>query len=86
MNPLARAYCMTYFAFLFLVPRWWRQAEFTRNDRLSLWWLIVCMFWAWLLHFFWWFPQPTGMMVAGVIAAGDAVRQPVDAAQPTTRS
>jgi hypothetical protein len=61
MNPDAAVF-MTYFAFLFLVPRWWRQGESTRTGRVSLWATIVCVFWAWLLHFFWWFPQPTGMM------------------------
>ena len=29
---------VAYFAFLFLLPRWWRQTEFTRDARLSLWW------------------------------------------------
>jgi hypothetical protein len=67
---------MTYFGFLFLVPRWWRQGESTRNGRLSLWWVIVCVFWAWLLHLAWWFPQPTGMMVAAVIAVSTQLASP----------
>ena len=68
--------CMTYFAFLFLLPRWWRQAEFTRDNRLSLWWLSVSMFWAWVIHLFWWFPQPSGIMAAGVIAAATQLSSP----------
>jgi predicted lipid-binding transport protein (Tim44 family) len=75
LNPDAIVF-MTYFAFLFLVPKWWRQGEATRESRLSLWWVIVCVFWAWLLHFFWWFPQPTGMMVAGVIAIATQLASP----------
>jgi hypothetical protein len=67
---------MTYFAFLFLLPRWWRQAEVTRDNRLSLWWLTVSMFWAWVIHLFWWFPQPTGIMAAGVIAASTQLSSP----------
>ncbi len=67
---------MSFFAFLFLVPRWWRQAEFTREKRISLWWIGVCVFWAWVVHLLWWFPQPTGMMVAGVIATATQLASP----------
>ncbi|MCI0334125.1 MAG: serine/threonine protein kinase [Planctomycetes bacterium] len=73
---LSPAYFIAYFAFLFLLPRWWRQTEFTRNGRMSLWWVLVCVGWAWLLHFFWWFPQPAGMMVAGVIAIATQLSSP----------
>ncbi len=69
-------YYMAYFAFLFVVPRWWHQAEYTRNSRLSLWSVLICMFWAWLLQFFWWFPQPIGIMTAGVIAAAIQLSSP----------
>jgi hypothetical protein len=67
---------MSFFAFLFLVPRWWRQAEFTREKRISIWWIAVCVFWAWVVHLLWWFPQPTGMMVAGVIATATQLASP----------
>jgi hypothetical protein len=59
---------VAYFAFVFVLMRWWRQAEFTRESRLSLWRVVVAVCCAWLVHLFWWFPQPAGMMVAGVIA------------------
>ena len=36
----------------------------------------VCVFWAWVLHLFWWFPQPTGMMAAGVIATATQLASP----------
>jgi hypothetical protein len=75
VNPPLAVY-MTYFAFLFLVPRWWRQGEATRSGRLSVWWVVVCVFWAWLLQFFWWFPQPAGMMVAAVIAISTQLASP----------
>jgi hypothetical protein len=69
-------YYIAFFAFLFLVPRWWRQTEFTRSGRISLWWVAGCAGWAWLLHFLWWFPQPQGMMVAGVIAVATQLASP----------
>ena len=55
---------MGYFAFLFLVVRWWKQSDPLRSSRLRLWPTIVAIFWAWLLYFFWPFPQPWGTMVA----------------------
>jgi hypothetical protein len=67
---------LAYFAFLFVLLRWWRQAEFTRSSRLSLWSVLVCVFWAWLLQVFWWFPQPAGMMAAGVIAFATQMSSP----------
>jgi hypothetical protein len=67
VNPSVAAY-VTYFAFLFMIIRWWRQAEYTRESRLSLWRVVTAVFCAWLVHVFWTFPQPAGMMVAGVIA------------------
>jgi serine/threonine protein kinase len=67
---------VTYFAFLFVILRWWRQAEFTRKQRLSLWSIAVCVFWAWLMQFFWQFPQPAGMLVAGVTAFATQLSSP----------
>jgi len=75
VNPPLPVY-LSYFAFLFLVPRWWRQAECTRSRRLSLWWVIVCVGWAWLLHIFWYFPQPLGMMLAGTMAVATQLASP----------
>jgi hypothetical protein len=74
-NPPPAVY-LAYFAFLFLLPRWWRQAEYTRSGRLSLWWVFVAVGWAWLLHIFWWFPQPIGIMAAGVIAVATQLASP----------
>ncbi|MEX2091620.1 MAG: serine/threonine-protein kinase [Pirellulales bacterium] len=74
-NPSLAMY-VTYFAFLFVILRWWRQAEFTRSQRLSLWSVAVCVFWAWLMQFFWQFPQPAGMLVAGVTAFATQLASP----------
>jgi hypothetical protein len=74
-NPGLAVY-IAYFSFLFLLPRWWRQAEYTRTARLSLWTVIVCISCAWLLHVFWWFPQPNGMLLAGVIAVSTQLASP----------
>ncbi len=74
-NPAIAVY-VAYFAFLFLVPRWWRQTEYTRATRMSLWCAITCAGWAWLLHLFWWFPQPLGMMAAGTIAVATQLASP----------
>jgi len=74
-NATLPAY-LAYFAFLFLLPRWWRQTEFTRASRLSLWWVVVCVGWGWLLHIFWWFPQPIGLLAAGVIAVATQLASP----------
>jgi hypothetical protein len=57
-----------YFAALFVVMRWWRLAEWTRSTRVSMWaiaWACGIGFAASLLM---WFPQPLGIIMAGVIA------------------
>jgi serine/threonine protein kinase len=74
-NPAIAVY-VAYFAFLFLVPRWWRQTEYTRDVRMSLWCIITCGAWAWLLHIFWWFPQPLGVMAAVIIALATQLASP----------
>jgi hypothetical protein len=67
---------VTFFAFLFLVVRWWRQAEYTRSTRLSLWTVAGCMFAAWMVNLFWWFPQPAGIFVAAAIALATQLASP----------
>ncbi|MEM9185007.1 MAG: serine/threonine-protein kinase [Planctomycetota bacterium] len=67
---------VAYFACLFLALRWWRQAEYTREKRLSLLSVIGCVFFAWLLHIFWWYPQPTGMAVAAIVAVTTQLASP----------
>jgi hypothetical protein len=67
---------VTFFAFLFVAVRWWRRAEYVRSVRLSLWSVAACVFAAWLVHLFWWFPQPTGMLVAGTVALATQLASP----------
>jgi hypothetical protein len=74
-NPPIQVY-VAYFAFLFLLPRWWRMTEYTRGARLSLWCVISCVFASWLLQLFWWFPQPQGMIIAGVMTLATQLASP----------
>ncbi len=57
-----------YFAGLFLLYGFWKGADSVRSSRVSLWSVAWCAFVAWLLHIFWWFPQPLGLILAGAIA------------------
>jgi hypothetical protein len=59
---------VAFFAFLFVAIRWWRLAEWTRTSRVSLWSTAFAGFIGWALTFFWWFPQPTGLLLAAAIA------------------
>ena len=43
---------------------------------MSLWCVFTCVFIAWLLHIFWWFPQPFGMITAGMIALATQLASP----------
>ena len=67
LAPNLKGY-LAYFAFLFPVVRWWKQADPMRLARLSIWSLVCVAFWAWLLHVAWPFPQPWGVMVAVAIS------------------
>ncbi|QDU91181.1 Serine/threonine-protein kinase PrkC [Pirellulimonas nuda] len=65
-----------YFALLFLTLRWWKLAEWTREGRLSLGRVTACVGLAWLLGLFWWFPQPAGVMAAGIVAISTQLSSP----------
>jgi hypothetical protein len=69
---------LAYFGFLFLLVRWWKQADPLRSSRLSLWSIMVCVFWAAVLcvipNFS--FPQPWGMMIAGTISLAVQLSSP----------
>ena len=54
---------------LFLLVRWWRQADPLRSTRLSVWMMIACTFAAWLIAAVWLFPQPWLAMVACSMSA-----------------
>ncbi len=59
---------LAYFGFLFLVPRWWRQADPLRTTRLGVFTTAGMVLWAWILHQFWFFPQPWGVISAAIIS------------------
>jgi hypothetical protein len=73
--PLLPAY-LIYFAFLFLILRWWKQADPLRSSRVSLGSTMVCVAWAFALHLFWPFPQPWGMLVAATTSVAVQVASP----------
>ncbi len=66
-SPLLFAH-LAYFGALFGVISWWRQANPLRRTRLSVWFTVVCVFWAWMINLLWSFPQPWGLMVAAIIS------------------
>ena len=53
---------LIYFGGVFSITKWWKQADPLRDSRVSLWATAGCIFWAWLIHIFWAFPQPWGFM------------------------
>ncbi len=75
-SPLLPAY-LAYFGFLFVLPRWWLQANPVRDTRLSIWYTAVAVFWAWVpAVFFWPFPQPWGLMLAAIMAISVQLASP----------
>ena len=66
--PIRLPEATAYFAFLFVILCWWRQAEYARPNRVSIWSIIVCTLAAFLMTFVWWFPQPLGAVLAGIVA------------------
>lgn len=59
---------LVYFALVFVILRWWSQADPLRVKRLSLWCAGVCALWAWLWHLVWPFPQPWGFLLAAAMS------------------
>jgi eukaryotic-like serine/threonine-protein kinase len=74
-QPQLLAY-LAYFGFLFLVPRWWRQADPLRTKRVSLGSTATCVATAWALNWMWSFPQPWGMISAGTISLAVQLASP----------
>jgi serine/threonine protein kinase len=67
---------LAYFAGLFVILRWWLQADPLRTARLSLVATGACVFWAWILDLIWRFPQPWGLMLAAVISIAVQLASP----------
>jgi hypothetical protein len=74
-SPLPIAF-LAYFGSLFLILRWWRQADPLRSTRLSIWHTAVAIFFAWIIGLFWPFPQPWGLMVIATIAVAAQLASP----------
>jgi len=80
--PQLPAY-LAYFGALLASIRWWRQADPLRRTRLSVWNVGAAVMGAWVVDWFWRFPQPWGLMVAAIIStsvqlAAPQVTAPVD--------
>ncbi len=67
---------LVYFGGLLVALRWWRQADPLRSTRVSILAVGAAALWAWVLHLFWTFPQPLGMMLAAAIALGIQLAAP----------
>jgi hypothetical protein len=67
---------VAYFAFLFLVLRWWRSTDPLRWARLSLWNVFVTLVFAWLMCNFWDYPMPWGLIVAGTTSVAIQLASP----------
>lgn len=67
-RPLLMAY-LACFGTMFVLVRWWRQADPLRATRMSLGAMIISIVLAWLVAALWVFPQPWLMMVAGAMSA-----------------
>src|SRR5262249_34687935 len=75
-SPLALAY-LAYFGALFALVSWWNQANPLRSTRLSVWSIMTCVFWAWVINMVWPFPQPWGMMVAAIVSTSVQLVSPL---------
>jgi len=74
-SPQLLAY-LACFATLFLVLRWWRQADPLRAARLSLWWILVSSVVAGVVASAWHFPQPWLVWVAAVMSISIQLASP----------
>lgn len=67
---------MIYFAGLFVILRWWTQADPLRGSRLSLFATSACVFWAWIMYMFCQFPQPWGLIIAATVSIAVQLSSP----------
>ncbi len=65
-----------FFGGLFLVLRWWRQADPVRRTRLSVWSVGLCLVWATLVGQFVHFPLPWSCIVAVMISVATQFAAP----------
>jgi hypothetical protein len=67
---------VVYFAILFPTLRWWKQADPFRATRLSLWTIAGCVLLAYVIMPVVPFPQPWGLLVAGLISTSVQLASP----------
>ncbi|TWT99876.1 Serine/threonine-protein kinase PrkC [Botrimarina colliarenosi] len=67
---------LAFFGGLFALVRWWRSTDYIRRSRVSLWSIALTSLGAWLVTLVTWFPQPTGLVLAGMIALAVQVSSP----------
>jgi hypothetical protein len=79
-RPLAAAF-MAVFGTLFLLLRWWRQADPLRPARLRLWSVFVTAFVAWVVAGLWHFPQPWLVLVAVTMSVAVQLAAPWSSVQ-----
>lgn len=72
--PIAAS--LAYFGGLFGLLRWWKSADFIRRKRLGIWSIAGVTIGAWLWTVVTWYPQPLGIVMAGVIAASVQLSSP----------
>ena len=80
-RPLLMAHAAC-FGTLFLLVRWWRQADPLRRTRLSLWTLLWTAVVAGLVAYVWQFPQPWLPMAAAAISVSVQVAAPSAQCEP----
>lgn len=70
-SPTLPAY-LAFFAGLFVILRWWLQADPLRRSRLSLFGTGLCALWGFILPF----PQPWGFLLAAAVAVAVQLSAP----------
>jgi hypothetical protein len=70
-TPLLPGY-LAFFGGLFLIMRWWKQADPLRKTRFSLWTTGACVLWALVLPF----PQPWALMLAAATSTAVQLSAP----------
>ena len=68
--------CVLFFAGLFLILRWWKQADPVRRSRMSVWSAGLCLVWATLIGQFFFFPLPWSCIIAVMISVATQFAAP----------
>jgi hypothetical protein len=74
--PAVLARYLLYFGGLFVILRWWSQADPLRRSRFSLWATGLCVLWAWIMTMLCSVPQPWGVILAATISAATQLSAP----------